>query len=737
MEEIDLEKEREEIIKAYRDLLRAAKHAKKDATTKKRIRHAFDVALKAHDGVRRKSGEPYIYHPIAVARICAEEIGLGATSIICALLHDTVEDTDLTTQDINELFGEKVAQIIDGLTKISGFVDNTTSLQVENFKKILLTLSKDVRVILIKIADRLHNMRTIGAMRKDKQLKIASETLFLYAPLAHRLGLHAIKSELEDLSLKCMEPEVFQEITAKLKKSEPVRRRFIQQFSSPIKKTLAEKQLKFEIKGRPKSIYSIWNKMNTKGVSFEEVYDLFAIRIILDTPFENEKADCWRVYSVVTDFYTPNIDRLRDWISIPKANGYESLHTTVMSPTGKWVEVQIRSKRMDDIAEKGFAAHWKYKEGGGESQFDVWIKQIRELLDYSDGSALDLVDDFKLELFSDEVVVYTPKGDTKILPQQSSALDFAFSIHTQVGLTCVGAKLNNKLVPLSYVLKRGDQIEILTSKNQKPKEEWLRFVKTHRAKSRIKAALREEKRHVADVGKIILEKAFKRLKIAYQNISLKELQTYYEVPSTLELYYSIAKGDIDLKDLKEFEVRNGVLRKKNTITNRVRSYFVQRGNQKKAKVKDILVLGDNMEKHDYKLATCCNPIPGDEVYGFITNNEGIKVHKNRCPNTMQLLSKYAYRIIKASWIDESKMDFLSGLKITGIDTVGMINNISQIVSNELNVNMRSLNFDTHDGIFEGTIMLFVNDTSHMNNLIGKLTKVEGVKTVERVDNRVA
>ena len=731
---IDIEQEKKEILEAYKALLKAAKHSKKDPATKKRIRKAFDVALEAHKDMRRKSGEPYIYHPIAVARICAEEIGLGATSIICALLHDTVEDTDITIEDIESIFGKKEAIIIDGLTKISGVVDHNVSLQAENFRKILLTLSEDVRVILIKIADRLHNMRTIGSMRRDKQLKIASETLFLYAPLAHRLGLHSIKSELEDLSLKCQEPEMFAEIQSKLEKTQEVRERFISQFSLPIQKSLEEKGLKFEIKGRPKSIHSIWNKMNKKNVPFEEVYDLFAIRIIIDsTSEENEKSDCWQVYSVVTDYYQPNIERLRDWVSAPKANGYESLHTTVMSPTGKWVEVQIRTRRMDDIAEKGFAAHWKYKEGEEESQFDLWIRQVRELIENSDANALDLIDDFKLDLYSEEIYVFTPDGDMKMLPYGASALDFAFAVHTQVGSTCLGAKVNNKLVPLSYQLTSGDQVEILTSTKQKPKEDWLSFVKTHRAKSKIKSSLKEEKKLVAKEGQLALDKEFKKHKVTYQNISLKNIQSFYKITSPTELYYQIATGKIQLKGLKDFDIRNGVVRLKRNIQKRVKKYLIPRGSSRKEEVKNnVLVFGDSMEKLDYKLANCCNPIPGDEVFGFITISEGIKIHKTNCSNAVQMMSNYAYRIIKARWIDKSKMEFLTELKIIGIDDKGIVNNITQVISNELNVNMRSLNFDSHAGVFDGTIMVFIQDISHLSDLISKLMKVPGVKSVERI-----
>ncbi len=733
--EIDLEKEKIEIEQAYQAMLDSATHCKKTPENLTRIRKAFDVANEAHKSVRRKSGEPYIYHPIAVARICAEEIGLGATSMICALLHDTVEDTEISLEDIANMFGKKEAQIIDGLTKISDVVDFNTSIQAENFRKILLTLSEDVRVILIKLADRLHNMRTLGSMKRDKQLKIASETLFLYAPMAHRLGLHSMKTELEDLALKIQEPEAFDEIQKKLEKTQEVRTRFINKFSLPIKKALEENGLKFEIKGRPKSIYSIWNKMQKKHVPFEEVYDLFAIRIILDADQQNEKTDCWRAYSIVTDFYQPNIERLRDWISVPKANGYESLHTTVMSPTGKWVEVQIRSKRMDEIAEQGFAAHWKYKEGGEESRFDKWINQIRELLENHNADALDFIDDFKLNLYNEEIFVFTPNGDMKNLPTGASALDFAFSVHTKVGENCLGAKVNNKLVPLSHELRSGDQVEILTSAKQKPKEDWLGFVKTHRAKSRIKSFLNDEKKEIAEEGKEILEKEFKRLKISYQNISLKLLQTYYKVTSPTDLYYRVAKGEIDLNHLKAFEVKKGVLQPKKSIKSRVTNIFSQRLTKKeeKAQSEDMLVIGDNMQQLDYKLANCCNPIPGDEVFGFVTINEGIKIHKTKCPNAVQLLSNYAYRVIKARWIDEQKIAFLAGIKILGIDDVGIVNTITQVISNELNVNMRSISFDSHDGIFEGMIMVYVFDTSHLSSLIKKLEKLNGVTRVERVD----
>ncbi|GAB4251073.1 MAG: RelA/SpoT family protein [Vicingaceae bacterium] len=734
---IDLEAEKKEILNRYRALLRSAKHSKKDPVSKKRIRKAFDVALEAHKDMRRKSGEPYIYHPLAVARICAEEIGLGATSIICALLHDTVEDTDITLNDIKRMFGDKVAQIIDGLTKISGVVDNNVSLQAENFRKVLLTLSEDVRVILIKIADRLHNMRTLDSMRRDKQLKIASETLFLYAPLAHRLGLYAIKTELEDLSLKYTHPEEYNEIKEKLEKSKEVRERFIRRFSIPIKKALEEQGFKFTIKGRTKSIYSIWNKMKKKNVPFEEVYDVFAIRIIVDSKPEEEKSDCWRIYSVVTDFYQPNPDRLRDWISVPKSNGYESLHTTVMSPTGKWVEVQIRSKRMDEIAEKGFAAHWRYKEGSGESQFDAWLNQIREILENPDSDAIDFVDDFKLNLFSDEIYVFTPQGEMKNLPVNATALDFAFSIHTQVGMTCLGAKVNNKLVPLSHPLKSGDQVEIITSNKQKPKEDWLKFVITHRAKSKIKSALKEEQKKIAAEGKVILEKELKKKHLSLNDDNLKVLQKHYKCSTPQEIYYNIATKKINIHGLNDFTIKDGKLhieKKKKPATHEPEMTFNELLASKGKSSDEMLVIGDDMQKIDYKLAPCCNPIPGDEVFGFITINDGIKIHKTNCPNAIQLMSNYAYRIVKARWTSKKQIAFLAGIKITGIDEVGIVNKITQIISSQLNVNMRSISFDSQDGIFEGIIMVYVHDTLHLKELVEKLKQVEGVINIIRIDN---
>ncbi len=732
--EIDLEEERKEILKRYRNLLKACKR-RLEKGDKQLIRKAFNVALEAHKDMRRKTGEPYIYHPIAVAQICAEEIGLGTTSVVCALLHDTVEDTDITLDDVRGMFGEKEAKIIDGLTKIAGVFDQkTNSIQAENFRKMLLTLSDDIRVILIKLADRLHNMRTLASMKRDKQLKIASETLFLYAPLAHRLGLNAIKTELEDLGLKWTETDEYEDIEEKLKETEPERKRFINKFIIPIKEILEEQGLKARLYGRPKSIFSIYNKVKFKGVPFEEIYDIFAIRIIIDTPFEKEKADCWRVYSIVTDFYHPNPDRLRDWISTPKTNGYESLHTTVMGPEGKWVECQIRTERMEELAEKGYAAHWKYKDNGEiekESQLDEWLRKIREILDSPDDNALDFIDDFKLNLFAEEIFAFTPKGDMRTLPFGATALDFAFEIHTKVGEKCIGAKVNHKLVPLSHQLKSGDQVEILTSSKQTPKEDWLTYVITARAKSKIKNALKEEKRKVSEDGREILERKFSHSKLEFTVQNITDFQNFLKLPSAQELFYRVAKSIITVKHLKAWLKEKDKPTKKGK-TEPTLEQVVKEVRGKKAS-DDTLIIGENLSKIEYKLSPCCNPIAGDDVFGFITINEGIKIHRVNCPNAVAMMSNYAYRIVKARWTNQEVISFLAGIRIQGIDEVGLVNNITKIISSELNVNMRSLSFDTQDGTFEGNIMLFVHDTEHLTALMKKLRKVNGVIGVTRIN----
>ncbi len=728
---IDYEKEQREIEEAYTDLIQSVKVELKEEDIKY-IRKAFDVAVDAHSDMRRKSGEPYIYHPIAVAKICAEEIGLGATSIACALLHDTVEDTEITLEDIEAMFGEKARKIIDGLTKMSGVFELKTSAQAENFRKMLLTIPEDIRVILIKLADRLHNMRTLGSMRKDKQLKIASETSFLYAPLAHRLGLYNIKSELEDLSLKYTHPKDYKEIEDKLEKTKEVRERFIRKFTHPIKGALDAHGIKYSIKGRTKSIHSIWNKIHKKKVAFEEIYDVFAIRIIIDAAPEDEKTECWKTYSLVTDFYRPNPDRLRDWISHPKQNGYESLHTTVMSPTGKWVEVQIRSRRMDEIAEKGLAAHWKYKENKNQkSGIDQWIGQIRELIESKDSDALDFIDDFKLNLFAEEIYIFTPSGDLKTLPMNATALDFAFEVHSEVGARCIGAKVNHKLVPLSYRLKSGDQVEILTSAKQKPKKDWLNYVVTSKAKSKIKASLKEEKKKIAADGKEILQRKLKSLKVEFNEQNLKELLKLYEISEHTELYYQIAQGKIDLSKIKSIVQKGGVL-KAGSVTQVIKDTF-ETIIKKVAGKKEELVIGDNDEKLDYTLAPCCNPIPGDDVFGFITINDGIKIHRTNCPNAKQMRANYAYRIIQAKWKSKEDDAFLTGVRLTGLDNIGLVNQITSFISKEKNVNMKSISFESEDGVFEGKIMLYVDDKQHLYNLISHLKKFDGIDKVERID----
>jgi guanosine-3',5'-bis(diphosphate) 3'-pyrophosphohydrolase len=715
---IDIEAEKSEILKRYRALLRACKSTLKKGD-KKMIRMAFDMAVESHKDMRRKSGEPYIYHPIAVAQIAAEEIGLGPTSIVCALLHDVVEDTDITLEDIEREFGKKVTKIIDGLTKISGVFDANSSMQAENFRKMLLTLADDVRVILIKLADRLH--------------KIWSETVYLYAPLAHRLGLYAVKSELEDLSMKYMEPETYKFIALRLNEKKAERELFVKEFIGPINKILIEQDLNANVVGRPKSINSIWTKMKKKGIPFEEVYDLFAIRIILDSLPDQEKSDSWKAYSIVTDLYRPNPDRLRDWISSPKANGYESLHTTVMGPKGQWVEVQIRTLRMNEIAEKGFAAHWKYKESSSDSGLDQWVNKVRELLSNSDSNALDFLDDFKMNLFSDEIFIFTPKGDLIQLPIDATALDFAFEIHSDVGAKCIGAKVNHKLVPLSYKLQNGDQVEVITSSKQAPKEDWLNFVVTAKAKAKIKSSLKEEKRKIAEDGKEILERKLKSLKITYNTDNILKLSYFFKLPTTQDLFYNIAKGIIDLKDLKEYAASEKIVEQKpEQISDQEQIQKLIK--QVKTKDSDILLIGEDLQKIDYKLSNCCNPIPGDDVFGFVTVSDGIKIHRTNCPNATKLMSSFGYRILKAKWTSQKQLAFLTGLKIIGIDVVGLINNLTKVISNDFKVNMRSITVDTEDGIFNGSIMIYVNDTLHLENLIRELKQVKGITDVYRFDS---
>lgn len=735
---IDVEEEKKEIIARYRRLLRKAKPILNEGDAKL-IKRAFTISMEAHKDMRRKSGEPYIFHPLSVAEICVEEIGLGTTSIIAALLHDVVEDTDIQLKDLERIFGTKIARIIDGLTKIRGVFEYGTSAQAENFRKMLFTLSEDVRVILIKLADRLYNMRTLDSMPRNKQLRVSSETIYLYAPLAHRLGLNAIKTELEDLYLRFTDYSVYREIADKIDETRASRNKFIRQFVQPVKDELDKLNIECEIKSRPKSIFSIYNKMRKQNIPFEEVYDLFAVRLILDTPVEQEKSYCWQVYSIVTDYYTPNPDRLRDWISTPKANGYESLHTTVMAKNGQWVEVQIRTRRMDEIAEKGYAAHWKYKDNNSthESNLEKWLVRVRELLEKQDLSALEFVDDFRGNLFNEEIFVFTPKGELKNLPNGATALDFAFDIHTDIGAKCIGAKVNQKLVPINHVLKNGDQIEILTSSKQKATEDWLRFVISPKAKSKIKELLKEDKRNVMEEGKELLARKLKQLKIDTNSQMFEQMRAYFNVNSQFELHYRVGKGTITLNDLKRFKEFKPSSPLKTRPLEQVDVKTIEQEIKAKGRLEDTLLIGEDMDVVEYKLAKCCTPIPGDDVFGFVTVNEGIKIHRTTCPNATELLANHGNRVIKAKWTSQHEVAFLTGLKVIGTDRVGLINDVSKVISEELKVNMSSLAFKTDQGIFSGEIMLYVNDTRHLEMLIAKLEKVEGVVKVTRFDSRAS
>ncbi len=727
------QKENQLIIKAYTKLLRQSRSViSKDDS--KIIKKAFRISLEAHKDMRRKSGEPYILHPISVAQICVNEIGLGTTAIIAALLHDVVEDTDITLKFIEKEFGERVAKICDGLTKISGVLSPGSSIQSENFRKMLLTLVDDVRVILIKLADRLHNMRTLDSMSRSAQLKNSSETIFIYSPLAHRLGLYTIKSELDDLYLKYTDNKSYRLVSNKLSETKDVRDKFIRSFIRPIKKKLKEFDLSYKIIGRPKSIFSINNKMKKQNKDFEEIYDLFAIRIILNSDIEDEKTHCWQAYSSVTDCYQPNPDRLKDWVSTPKTNGYESLHTTVMSNTGKWVEVQIRSKRMDEIAEKGFAAHWKYKEKlKGGTQFDDWISSIRDLISQKNYSPQEFLDDFKGNLYNEEIFVFTPNGDLKTLPLNSTVLDFAFSIHSELGSKCTGAKIDDKLVPINYKLKSGDQVNIITSSNQKPTEDWLKKVETSKAKLAIKNNINRQRKNLSSQGKDLLKRKLKQLKLEFdENIS--KISSYFQYKSIIEFYFDIAKGTFNIKRIKEY--LDHLKNVKNKSKNKIIEIEIDRS--KSVKHKDnlngrIVEFEGKKDNIDYSLSKCCKPIPGDDIFGFITVNEGIKVHRTNCKNSPELLSKYAYRILKASWYHESNDNFISTLSIEGTDRVGVIDDITKIISSQLKVNMKSINVDLKDGIFKGNIELFVSDTLQLSKLIKKLQKVSNVNNVIRLD----
>ncbi|RAJ13032.1 RelA/SpoT family protein [Olleya aquimaris] len=739
MTEIDIEKENAEIAKAYKQLLKVS-YRTLSTEDKKLIRKAFEVAVEAHSQQRRKSGEAYIFHPIAVAKIVAQQIGLDATSIAAALLHDVVEDNDnYSIKDIEELFGETVAKIVDGLTKISSLSkekDMDVSLQAENFRKMLLTLNDDVRVIIIKIADRLHNMQTMDSMRPDKQEKIASETLYIYAPLAHRIGLYNIKTELEDLGLKYTEPETYNDILLKMKESKEEQDAYIKEFNDVIKKSLDREGLTYTIKGRPKSIFSIKRKMDKQGVSFDEVYDKFAVRIIYKSDRENEKFLAWKIYSIVTDHFRPNPTRLRDWISSPKSTGYEALHITVMGPKGRWVEVQVRSERMNEIAEKGYAAHYKYKNADDkEDSLDIWINRLQEALENSSLNAVDFVEQFKLNLYSKEIFVFTPKGELKSLPKGATPLDFAFSIHTEVGRKTRGAKVNGKLVPLSHELNSGDQVDIITSENAKPNPNWLDYATTARARGKIKSLLKEETKTIAEDGKEILRRKLKQLKIVLNEKSVNEMVNHFNLKTSLDLFYRVGTGNIDNTMLKEYAASRS-----NALVSFLKSKITRKQNINPEELNkeeitnkyDLLVFGKEEEKLDYKLANCCNPIPGDSVFGFITINDGIKVHKKNCPNAISLQSNYAYRIIQARWIDSSQQEFAAQIILSGIDNLGLVNDITKVISSNMHVNMNSISFQSDDGIFTGKINVIVRNKTMLKKLMDNLKKINGIDKVTRI-----
>jgi guanosine-3',5'-bis(diphosphate) 3'-pyrophosphohydrolase len=731
---LDEEQEKKEIVRKYRALLRALRPKIKKGD-KELLRTAFEMATNAHKTMRRKSGEPYIFHPIAVAMICVDEIGLGVRSTICALLHDTVEDTDITLDDVKDEFGNEIAKIVDGLTKISTVMDTNSSQQAENFKKILLTLTDDPRVILIKLADRLHNMRTLDSMKQEKQLKISSETIWVYAPLAHRMGLYNIKTELEDLAMKYLEADTYKEIAKKLAETKRERTKYINEFVRPLKDKLTQAGFQFEIYGRPKSIHSIWNKIKKKGVSFEEVYDLFAIRVLLDSPIEKEKEECWKVYSLITDEYLPSPERLRDWLSNPKSNGYEALHTTVMGPQGKWVEVQIRTKRMNEIAEKGLAAHFKYKEGShNEDRFDKWFMQIREALGSQDEAGIDFLQDFKTSFLAEEIYVYTPKGEVKMLPTNSSALDFAFYIHTAIGSKCIGAKVNHKLVPISHKLRSGDQIEIITSNKQKPSEDWLNSVVTAKAKNSIKDALREEKKTIAEEGKYTLQRKLEGIGAVYNPYNIDQVMNYYKLHSHLDLLYRIAIKNIDLKELKLFQVLGDKIEAPKPLvvpTEHVHDTSTQKQYPKKDS--ELIIFGESSDQIKYTLAKCCNPIPGDDVFGFVSTGKGLIIHRTTCPNATQLLANYGHRVVKTKWAKNKEISFLTGLSIIGLDDVGVVNKITNIISGELKINIAALTIESQEGMFKGTIKVFVHDKDELAELVDRIKSLHGIQQVNRFD----
>ncbi len=723
------------IQRAYRKLLRSIQ-SDMDDQDRKNIRNAYEIAVDAHKSQRRKSGEPYILHPIEVARICAQEVGLGPTAIVAALLHDVVEDTEISLDEINKIFGPKITRIVDGLTKMDNLFD-VASPQAHNFRKILRTLSEDVRVVLIKMADRLHNMRTLGSMPQHKQLKIASETAFIYGPLAHRLGLYAMKTEFEDLCMKITEPDTYQHVAQKLKETKKGRMRYVNSFMQPIKEELDKLDIKYRISGRAKSIFSIANKIKKKKVAFEQIYDLFAIRIIVDIPIKQEKFVCWQIYSIITDFHKPIPERLKDWISTPKSNGYESLHTTVVGPKGKFVEVQIRSERMDEIAEKGFAAHWKYKGQLEDNVYDTWFARVREMLENPVDDAIDFLNDFRSNLFAEEVYVFTPKGEMRTFPKGATGLDFAFDIHSEVGCRCIGIKVDERQVPMSYKLKNGDRLKVVTSKNQKPSESWLQFVFTGKAKSKIRTALKEDKKKLAEFGKETLQRKMRKIKADFTPENMDRLAKHYQVKSHLDLFHGLYTEQLSITKLKDFTVENGKLMlievvDPTKVKREVKNTAVDIARKGTGKPR-LMINGESAEHLAYSLASCCRPVQGDNVFAYTTTHDGIKIHRMTCPNADNMLAKYGYRVMKAEWVSSFSTSFVADLVINGIDDIGVVQRLTNVLTNVLRVNMRSISMDGKAGYYEGRISVVVNNTSQLNFIIKTLMDEESVSSVTRVD----
>ncbi len=728
------EKDTKEVLREYKSLLRAAKSIMKDGDIKV-IRKAFETAAEAHNGMRRKSGEPYILHPIAVARICVDEIGLGTTSIVAALLHDVVEDTDITLEDIEKSFGRKVARIIDGLTKISGAFEDDESKVAANLQKIVLTLSDDVRVIFIKIADRLHNMRTMGSMPKHKQLHKSSETLYMYAPLAHRLGLYNIKSELEELYLKYTEPEAWEEIRLKIEESAEERLEFIRDFIAPFQKELRKNMYEFSIKGRTKSIYSIWKKMKKQNIPFEQVYDLFAIRVTLNVPEENEKTACWQVYSVVTDYYRPNPDRLRDWISTPKANGYESLHTTVMSNKGKWVEVQIRTERMNDISERGYAAHWKYKKEGSNDPgvgIELWIEKVRDMLQQTGSSPKEFIDDFRTNLFNEEIFVFTPKGDLKVFPRGATILDMAFEVHSDLGIHCVGAKVNHQLVPVNHELKNGDQVEIITSKSQDPTFEWLKVTTTSRAQKQIKEHLNDKKRRIEAKGKDILTDKLKNFSIEISNNFENRMTNLFQATTPREVYYRIGSGQIDLSRVKRVEDLRKIVPRKRVVKSDESLNSIEKLKELK---NNTLIVGGSEEELEYKACPHCYPVPGDDILGFLSQKDGLQIHRGKCEDITELLANYGHRVLKAEWDDAVTMSFNAPIKAIGMDRKGLLNEVTAAIYSINEINIVSLNARTNQELFEIRLEMGVSAVKELEDVIQVIGQIPDIFSVERIESQ--